>query len=1121
MARSFRFGPPEPRPDLLTRPRLLRSLAGRWHHRVTALTGGPGLGKTTLLAQAIAENRLAPRGEDVWIGVEPQDADADRLSRVVAAAVAARDRAVEPAGPAGDEGNGHRGPGDHERHARERHDHGHHRRHGAGHDHDHGSRGSARHGPSTPGPAGSGRGPGGAEAPAPGPTPAPAPPPTRTPALVTPLGDHVAPDPASVADAVWHRMPTEACLVLDDVHLLPPGSTGAAWLSALVDALPANGHVVLASRSDPPVPLRRFGSQGAVLWLAEDDLRFSDDELTGFASQRGVDPHRFLQTGGWPAMAELAASVRQDVTGEYLWEEVLEPLGTVRRHLLAVLCDLGGGDDELVSAAVGTRVELARELDGVPLVARAGGGWYRPHALWQRAPGLALPDRERGDLRRRAADHLAQRGHYDEAFRLLQGAGLWDATAGVLRTACLASDRLVSPQLGRWLSASPDSVRGTTAGRLAAGLHTAFTAPPRAVEPLEDAVRRCRADGDDDAELVAIAQLGRLAWWRQDLAAMAPLIGRVTELEAQGNPTARALAAVSRAILADLQADNDGVLAELAGLDAHLLDPAWEVLAAWLYGTVQVELGQSEAAHEIAQRLLPTADASLRVVLQVLEALAWWTEGRTEQVVELIPSLVEASRATGLRYNLSYGLSIAGALHAHLGNLPAARRHLDEAISLAPPGPSGEPPVIAGMARALQRFGEHDDEGAAAAFSELMAVHRIDRGVDRRLWRHLLPVSYVLVPEAREYWEGVPLKGFLALMRDLAGAVLDVREQRGTARLRTLELPPLGVVRSALHYRLAAELAVGLSEVGRPEGRLLLDALGTPGREAVRALAASPSPATGKQAKALLAAVPAPPPQVTYLGVLGPLELRRGGPGGQGSGVPESDGDLRRKRIQELLAYLVGHRRASRSAITSALWPDLDDKAAANNLGVTVNHLQRLLEPGREPGEPAYLVRMDGLTVQLVTGDHLRLDLDDFDAHLAAAARAEADGTPSLALEHDLAAVGLYRGDLHVDVAAADWVLLDREHCRSRFVGAAVRAGQLLLGRHDVEQAQAVALRALEVDPFCEEAYAVLVGGALARNDRSTAARMLARCRQALSDLGVEPSPATRQLERRVQTADS
>ena len=71
-----------------------------------------------------------------------------------------------------------------------------------------------------------------------------------------------APDPAAVADAMWRRAPTAVCLVVDDVHWLAPGSPGAMWLTALVDALPANGHVLLAGRWSPAVPLARLATQG-------------------------------------------------------------------------------------------------------------------------------------------------------------------------------------------------------------------------------------------------------------------------------------------------------------------------------------------------------------------------------------------------------------------------------------------------------------------------------------------------------------------------------------------------------------------------------------------------------------------------------------------------------------------------------------------------------------------------------------------------------------------------------------------------------------------------------------------------------------------------------------------
>lgn len=81
MSGPFRFAPPVLGPGVLTRPRLLRALLGRFTYRCTVIVGGAGHGKTTLLAQAAGENRLAPRGEDVWLGLRPTDCDASLLGR--------------------------------------------------------------------------------------------------------------------------------------------------------------------------------------------------------------------------------------------------------------------------------------------------------------------------------------------------------------------------------------------------------------------------------------------------------------------------------------------------------------------------------------------------------------------------------------------------------------------------------------------------------------------------------------------------------------------------------------------------------------------------------------------------------------------------------------------------------------------------------------------------------------------------------------------------------------------------------------------------------------------------------------------------------------------------------
>lgn len=66
-AGSFRTRIPGPRPGLVRRPRLLAQLAERFDRRLTVVVAGAGYGKTTLLAQAIADNLLDPQGTDVWL----------------------------------------------------------------------------------------------------------------------------------------------------------------------------------------------------------------------------------------------------------------------------------------------------------------------------------------------------------------------------------------------------------------------------------------------------------------------------------------------------------------------------------------------------------------------------------------------------------------------------------------------------------------------------------------------------------------------------------------------------------------------------------------------------------------------------------------------------------------------------------------------------------------------------------------------------------------------------------------------------------------------------------------------------------------------------------------------
>jgi ATP/maltotriose-dependent transcriptional regulator MalT/DNA-binding SARP family transcriptional activator len=1032
MPRSFRFEPPEPRPGTLTRPRLLRALLRRWDHRVTVVVGGPGLGKTTLLAQAIAENRLAPRGDDVWLGVQAADGDGDTLARDAATAVA---RALPLAGP----GTGDTG------------------------------RPAAR----------------------PGAAP----------------GEDA--DPDAIADAMWRRAPTPVCVIFDDVHAVPPASPGAAWLAALADALPANGHLLFAGRTAPPIPLARWTTHGALLELSEDDLRFTAEELGAFAASRGVDARRLAGTGGWAAMAELAASVEGHRAADYVWEEVLEPLGPERRRVLSVVSDLGGADDALASDVLGRPVVVAEALDGVPLVARGSEGWRAPHPLWRSTGRLALGDDDRVAMRRRAAAHLAVRGQFDDAFRLAADAGEWDAAIAVLRAACLSGQRPTARQLDRWLADLPSAARATTVGQLAVGLRAAVASPATAARLLLHAARSAREAGDVDCEVNALALLGRVAWWHQDIALLGEIGPRIAELARGGEPLARALAALGRAVAADVVGDDAGVLRELAMIDPAVLDDTWRAVAQWLEAAVLVGNGEAARALEVLDGVGKVPDVAFERTIDALRLVAWWSLGRVDETIAALPELLRGMQAAGQAQNIMLGLANASLALAFLGDVEAARRYLDEAEAQAPS--VGAPAVILTIARAALALAEGDEAAASGLLAERASASGLDWGSDRRPWRHALSLTYVLAPDTRPHWDGMQLKGHLATARSLAAAVVAVREGGSQRHLRELEPPPPDVIRALLHHRLSAELAVGLHRVGRTEAGPLLDALGAPGRRAVRDLASGRTPMAAA-ARALLAAVPAPPPQALELAVLGPLAVRRGDDEVTG-------GDLRRERVRELLAFLILHRKATRKAITAGLWPDLDERSGPNNLRVTLTYLLRLLEPDRAAGEPAYTVRIDGQDVRLVTGSALRIDVDEFEAHMLAARNAEAEGTPSVALDHLLAAVALYRGDLHADIPEADWLAFERDHYRRQFIAAAIRAGQLLVGMGDVDRAEAVARRAISADPWAEEAHAVLVAAALARSDRVGARRALERCESALAELGVAPSEEVRRLARQVRGA--
>jgi DNA-binding SARP family transcriptional activator len=966
--------------------------------------GGAGLGKTTLLAQALAENDLAPRGLDVWVAVERVDADGARLVEDMQEALG-------------------------------------------------GTRGD---------------------------------------------------DPvAALAAAVWSQAPSPVCFVLDDIHRLGPETLGHACLVRLLDELPANGHLLMAARHDPGFRLARLEAAGAALVVNEEDLRFTDDELSELAALGGVDVADVAPSGGWPALAQLAVRAGPSRVSDFLWEEVLEPMGPERRQLLAVLSDIGGADDALATSAAGRSVELAGEMAGVPLVAASVDGWYQPHALWRSVDALRLDPATQAAIRRRAVAHLAREWRFDRAFELVAGSQLWDLAPDLFRDACRFSARPEIGMLDRWLRIAPDDVVATAGGRLAAGVRDAMIDPPSADAPLREAIEGFQAAGDIDGEVAAAAQLGRLLWWRTDLASLLELLPRIDALARSGNRAAKALSAMGHAFISDVQGDDAAMAAQLASVHGGTGDLRWDAVLGWLRSLADSDRGDASAALATLAALQPVDDPSITHMLETVDIRCRWWMGEIDAVDAAMDRMMATVEASGVAQNIALTAASVAQCLVYLDRLDEARALLSRARELRPKA-RGNALVTLALAEASLSLSEGDEDAATELLRAELARQPLETGPPRRRWRESLPLTYVLLPETRDRWDALPLHGHYFFLRNLAVGVVAAR---AGGAVTDIDVSDLNVVRAALHPQFAAELATALHAAGRSEGAALFDALGSSGREVARAMTRDGD----DRAARLLAAVPAAPAQPLKISVLGPLRVEQGN-------VPTDPAEFRRERVRRLLAFLVSHRTVTREATCASLWPDLDDGAAVNNLRVTLSLLHRALEPARPATEPPYFVRTEDDRLRLVSVG-AEIDVDVFDAHLRAARDAERDATPSVALPHYRAALACYRGDLYCDIAEADWFQVERERYRVAYIESAVRAAQLVAAVGDIDEAEALASAALAADAWSESAAAVLVATALARGNRSAAHQRLQRCHDIATELGVEPSEETRRLQRQLRSA--
>ena len=243
--------------------------------------------------------------------------------------------------------------------------------------------------------------------------------------------------------------------------------------------------------------------------------------------------------------------------------------------------------------------------------------------------------------------------------------------------------------------------------------------------------------------------------------------------------------------------------------------------------------------------------------------------------------------------------------------------------------------------------------------------------------------------------------------------------------------------------------------------------------------------------------------------ILGPVEVCSG----------EERLPLGGPRQVSALAFLVLHanRAVSSDALIDAVWGHARSRAD-NCLQMAISRLRRALEPLQRDGRIVLRSLRGGYMLSLQPGT---LDAEIFQTRLLEARRALADGAPWLAAEAAGSALKLWRGPALADVAFEDFTQSDIRHLEELQLSALETriAADLEIGRH---QDLVSELEALTLTHPTWERFAWQLMLALYRCGRQVdALESYERVRvQFARDLGLEPGPALKDLQRRILRQD-
>jgi LuxR family maltose regulon positive regulatory protein len=345
-------------------------------------------------------------------------------------------------------------------------------------------------------------------------------------------------------------------LVLDDYHLITSETVHQA-VSLAIERLPANMHLVVATRLDPPFPLGRLRASGRMTEFRARDLRFSLEETCTFLRDMmdleltETELERLdARTEGWVAgvqMAALSMQGKQDFTAfmdgfegsnryilDYLVEEVLEQQPRELQQFLmqtSILRKMNGELCDYLTGEKGGRETLHRLEDAnLFLIALDDKReWYRYHHLFSGLLSHRL-SKDSPDLVReshiRASSWNENHGYLLEAMHHAQASGDVRLIIDLLEANALdLIYRGANQTLSRWLGELPrDEVASRPQLSLAQAWAAVFNGDMKATERFLDQAQSALALQKSPGKLARSETEGQiesihayLAWFRADV----------------------------------------------------------------------------------------------------------------------------------------------------------------------------------------------------------------------------------------------------------------------------------------------------------------------------------------------------------------------------------------------------------------------------------------------------------------------------------------------------------------------------------------------------------------------------------------------------------------------------